>query len=158
MSALRGLAGKFTGLAAATALFVAPACAQDASDSTQIAANTNDAGECTTDQQSIAPPEALALSGKCDAVIYFNENVSAFQAEAEADSLRHVRGYNVVAVAGFPVDGQIVVLRDGVIAGNAQSFTQSQMLRGQVGSLIMREMGHPATVQTASLTEASYDN
>lgn len=29
MSALRGLAGKFTGLAAASALFAAPACAQD---------------------------------------------------------------------------------------------------------------------------------
>lgn len=106
----------------------------------------------------MAPPDVLELSHHCDAVIYFNENVSAFQAGATARSLRDDRGYNVVAVAGFPRDGQIVVLRNGAIAGNAQSFTQSQMLRGQVGVLIMREMGHPATIQTASLTEASFDN
>ncbi|HAQ34932.1 MAG: hypothetical protein CMF74_09990 [Maricaulis sp.] len=106
----------------------------------------------------MAPPDVLELSRHCDAVIYFNENVDSYHAEGEARVLRNARGYNVVAVAGFPGADQIVVLRNGVIAGEGQSFTQSQLLRGQVGSLIMREMGHPATVQTASLTEASYDN
>lgn len=154
MSAFGRLTAGFSGAVAALGLATSPSLANEGpSDSADATANL-----CQATEDTLSPPDALELSHNCDAVIYFNENVSAFQAEAEADSLRHVRGYNVVAVAGFPADDQIVVLRNGAIAGNAQSFTQSQMMRGQVGSLIMREMGHPSTIQTASFTEASLNN
>ena len=157
MSAVRGLAKQFSGLAAATMLLATPACAQDNSqtaEATQIAANAN---SCAVTQETMPPPEVLELSHNCDAVIYYNESVSTYQAEGQARSFRNREGYDVVAVQGFPRPDEIVVIMNGRVEGG-RAFTQSEMMRGQVGSLIMREMGHPATAQAASFREASFDN
>lgn len=105
----------------------------------------------------MAPPDVLELSRHCDAVIYFNENVSAFQIGATVRSLREDRGYNVVGVAGFPGSDQIVVLRDGALSSGGV-FSESQLRQGAVGALIMREMGDRAPIRTASYNEASLNN
>ncbi|WP_420331708.1 hypothetical protein [Oceanicaulis alexandrii] len=157
MSVFGRLTAGFSGAVAALGLATSPALAQDDKEISPSENIESVETSCQVTENTISPPDALELSHNCDAVIYFNENVSAYQAEGEARSIRNNEGYNVVAVAGFPAADQIVVLRNGDLAG-ARTFTQSEMMRGQVGTLIRREMGHPATIQTARLTEASFDN
>lgn len=148
------LIDKFGVAFATAALFMAPACAQDTgAPNAETVAETN----CAVVQDAISPPEAIELSNYCDAVIYFNENASAFQAEADARSLRDENHYSVVAVAGFPgVDAdQIVVLRNGSISRGG-IFTNSDMLRGAVRDYIRREMGdHTEAVDEALADHAN---
>lgn len=155
MGAIARLRDGFTGAVAATALFAAPACAKQDPETIQIAANANTATACATDQQSLAPPDALALSNNCDAVIYYNEQVSDFRAQGYARALRNERGYDVIAVSGFPGENQVVVLRNGGLA-SVSPFSGDEM--GEVGAFILEEMGSPVPIRTAQVTEASFDN
>ena len=155
MSAFGRLRQGFAAATAATALFATPACAQQPPETVQISANANTATACATDQRSLPPPDALALSNNCDAVIYYNEHVSAFQAEGSARSFRNIEGYDVIAVRGFPGEGQVVVLRNGALAGN-RVFDGDDL--GQVGAFILDEMDHRLPTRTAQVTEASFDN
>ena len=133
----------------ATAIMASPACADDRAASATSASAMSQTETCLeASGKTMSMKDAMALSKSCDAVIYYGNDISSIQAEADAEALRDYDGLNVVSVGGSPAADQVAVFINGQLHGGM--FTEAQMLQGQVGSEIV--LAHRAAPeQVASL-------